>query len=397
MTVPTVMSDLSTTIASNSPAGSDAITAGDDNIRALMGIVRREASAGSDVASASTITPDALSSSANLTGTTTVTTIASTNSWDGRVYMFRHTGAHSFTHSSTLVFPDAVSHTFASGDISFWRQRTSGTWDCVGILQAALVGNFASINVTGSTAPSAGIYRSTTNTLSFASAGTLRASVGASGNWTFAAPSSGTTLTATGVGTIIAQFDGVAGGTAAAVVNSDATTHYAAFNPRQAGNNTAFFGTDGTQGLCSGSTDGDTIIRGEAGAIRLSIAGAAATLAVDATSTTVVGSFYRNVRTASGATSFALTDVGGIVIHTGTVTGHAFTIPPNASVAFPVGACIYLMGASGSSGAACDVTRGAGVSLRNSAGTNGDVTVGAAGAILIQEATLDRWRIWQFA
>lgn len=131
MAIPTVMSDLSTTIASNSPAGSDSPTQGDDNIRAAFGILRRLSAYGIDIASGTTITPDTLASSYNVSGTTTITTIASTNSWDGRELVLRFTGVLTLTHSSTLVLPGAANITTAANDIAVFRQRTSGTWDCL--------------------------------------------------------------------------------------------------------------------------------------------------------------------------------------------------------------------------------------------------------------------------
>lgn len=130
-TIPTTLESLSTTAASNDPTeGSGAaMTLVNDGLRAAYAFIRQTVTAGSDIASASTITPPSTGSSFNLTGTTTVTAIGSTNSWDGRIVWFRHTGAHSFTNSATLVCLGGASITFASGDISAWRQRIPGTWD----------------------------------------------------------------------------------------------------------------------------------------------------------------------------------------------------------------------------------------------------------------------------
>lgn len=138
MAVPTQISDLSTTIGSNSPAGSDAPTQGDDNIRAAFGLLRQSVSvAGSDVTAASTITPTASYGAAGLTGTTTVTAMSSTGSWAGRVFLWIHKASHTFTHSSTLYFSDATSKTFANGDKSLWVDRDgAGTWECIIIERA---------------------------------------------------------------------------------------------------------------------------------------------------------------------------------------------------------------------------------------------------------------------
>lgn len=55
------------------------------------------------------------------------------------------------------------------------------------------------INVTGSTVPAVGFYRSTTNTLAWATNTTVRGTVNATGNTVFNAPSSGVSVTVNGV------------------------------------------------------------------------------------------------------------------------------------------------------------------------------------------------------
>ena len=55
MTIPTKLSELSTSIAANSPASTDAVTEGDDNIRTAFALLRQVVTAGSDIASASSI------------------------------------------------------------------------------------------------------------------------------------------------------------------------------------------------------------------------------------------------------------------------------------------------------------------------------------------------------
>jgi hypothetical protein len=127
------------------------MTSVNDGLRAAYGFVRQALTAGSDIASASTITPPSTGSSFNVTGTTTVTAIASTNAWDGRIVWFRHTGAHAFTNSATLVCLGGASITFASGDISAWRQRTSGTWDQVAGFRAdgAFLGDSWNVDTSG--------------------------------------------------------------------------------------------------------------------------------------------------------------------------------------------------------------------------------------------------------
>lgn len=133
MGIPSTIESLSATIGSNDPTEGDGtpMTSVNDGLRAAYGFLRQSVSAGSDIASASTITPPSNGSSFTITGTTTVTAIGSTNSWNGRVVVFRHGGAHAFTHSSSLVCLGGASTTFASGDFSVWRQQSSGVWEMV--------------------------------------------------------------------------------------------------------------------------------------------------------------------------------------------------------------------------------------------------------------------------
>lgn len=136
MTIPSTLESLSTTIGSNVPAEGDGtlMTSVNDGFRAAYGFIRQVVSAGSDIASASTITPPSNGSSFNITGTTTITAIASTNSWNGRTICLRFEGAIQLTHSSSLVLPASANITAASGDYALFRQYSSGVWHCVSYL-----------------------------------------------------------------------------------------------------------------------------------------------------------------------------------------------------------------------------------------------------------------------
>ena len=136
MTIPSTIESLSTTIGSNVPAEGDGtlMTSVNDGLRAAYGFIRQAVSAGSDIASASTITPPSNGSSFNITGTTTITAIASTNSWNGRTICLRFEGAIGLTHSSSLVLPASANITAASGDYAIFRQYSSGVWHCVSYL-----------------------------------------------------------------------------------------------------------------------------------------------------------------------------------------------------------------------------------------------------------------------
>lgn len=132
MSVPTTAVDLDTTASNNSPAGSEAIgTSLDDYLRALSAIIKQLASQGSSIASAGTITPAANGSYFSVTGTTTITTIASANSWNGREIALVFSGALTLTHNaSTLILPGGASITTASGDVAYMVQESAGAWRC---------------------------------------------------------------------------------------------------------------------------------------------------------------------------------------------------------------------------------------------------------------------------
>lgn len=125
------MSDLSTTAASNSPAGSESPTAGDDFLRAIQAIVRTTNAKGSDIASAtSTAIGAATGEFVDVTGTTTITsfdTIAA-----GIVRTVRFTGALTLTHNATsLILPGSANITTANGDTAIFRSLGSGNWKCI--------------------------------------------------------------------------------------------------------------------------------------------------------------------------------------------------------------------------------------------------------------------------
>lgn len=136
MPVPSTMADLSTTASSNSPAGSDSPTSGDDYFRALQAIVRTTNAKGSDIASTTTTNiGSATGEFVDVTGTTTITgfgTIAA-----GIVRTVRFTGALILTHNATsLILPGGANITTANGDVAQFRSLGSGNWKCVGYCKA---------------------------------------------------------------------------------------------------------------------------------------------------------------------------------------------------------------------------------------------------------------------
>jgi hypothetical protein len=136
MAIPTTIEELSTTAASNGPSGSDQRNTADDGLRAAYAFIRMLVTQGSDVASASSITPASTGSVYDITGTTAITALASTNSWDGRRVLLQFDGALTLTHSSNLALPGSVNITTAAGDVAEFVQRGSGAWRCINYTRA---------------------------------------------------------------------------------------------------------------------------------------------------------------------------------------------------------------------------------------------------------------------
>lgn len=130
MPVPTTIESLSTTAASNGPAGSEQRTLADDGLRQAYAFIKQLVTLGSNIASASTITPPSTGSVFNITGTTGITAIASTYSWDGRVVTLIFADAVTLTHSSGLSLPGAANITTAANTVAQFVQTATATWRC---------------------------------------------------------------------------------------------------------------------------------------------------------------------------------------------------------------------------------------------------------------------------
>jgi hypothetical protein len=131
MPIPDSMDDLSATINSNSPAGTETPGNGDDYIRALSAIIRRTNAKGSDIASAATTDIGAATAEfVDVTGTTTITALGTIDSGIERTVRF--TGALTLTHNATsLILPGSANITTANGDCAIFRSLGSGNWKCV--------------------------------------------------------------------------------------------------------------------------------------------------------------------------------------------------------------------------------------------------------------------------
>ena len=133
--IPTAMQDMSTTAASNTPAGSESPTNADDYLRAIQAILRSTNAKGSDIASASTIDIGAATGEfVDVTGTTTITSLGTVAA--GIVRTVRFTGALTLTHNATsLILPGSANITTANGDVAQFRSLGSGNWKCVGYIK----------------------------------------------------------------------------------------------------------------------------------------------------------------------------------------------------------------------------------------------------------------------
>lgn len=129
MAVPTAITDLSATIASNVPAGSDqAFPYVDDYLRAAYGFIRQGDTKAANVASASTVDLGAVVGRfVDVTGTTTITSFGTVAAGIWRVVTF--TGALTLTHNATsLILPGGANITTAAGDSMVAESLGSGNW-----------------------------------------------------------------------------------------------------------------------------------------------------------------------------------------------------------------------------------------------------------------------------
>lgn len=138
MPLPTGMQDLSTTAASNSPAGGDPIgTSLDNYLREIQAIIRHTNAKGADIASAATTNIAAATGEfVTVTGTTTITALGTIDAGIVRVVHF--SGALTLTHNATsLILPGAQNYVTSAGDVLAFRSLGSGNWRCVGVTRAS--------------------------------------------------------------------------------------------------------------------------------------------------------------------------------------------------------------------------------------------------------------------
>lgn len=141
MPVPSQMSDLSPTAASNSPAGSEAIgNSLDDYLRVQAALLRQTyALASVGIAAASTVNVSASDGeSVQITGTGTINSLGT--GYNGCKRELRFAGVCTLTHSSNLQLPNAANITTVAGQVYGFRCIGSNTWV---LTAASLAGNLA--------------------------------------------------------------------------------------------------------------------------------------------------------------------------------------------------------------------------------------------------------------
>ena len=143
MPVPTSINDLSTTAASNSPAGTDTVTSStgpDEYFRAHAAIVRRLHAKGADVASAATVDLGAINDGTyvKITGTTTITSFGTIAAGVERTLLFAD--ALTLTHDTAkIIIPGAANITTAAGDVTVVISEGGGLWRVLDYQRAAAI------------------------------------------------------------------------------------------------------------------------------------------------------------------------------------------------------------------------------------------------------------------
>lgn len=159
MPVPTDISNLSTTTASNYPSGSDVIGNNLDNyLRVIQSIIKQMVSKGTNVASATSITLPNDGQVFNITGTSNIATVA--NSWDGRIVVFQFDSTASVVSGGNITMPPGITQIkFASGDFCALINKSTGWTYLYDSMQSP---SLALVNTTFNAVPKGVIYKSGT-------------------------------------------------------------------------------------------------------------------------------------------------------------------------------------------------------------------------------------------
>lgn len=154
--------------------------------------------------------------------------------------------------------------------------------DHLRLLKTVLKGDFPNFNGTYNSASlpvfgspgdtNTGMYFPSADTVGWATNGTTRGNVNATGNWSFGAPTSGTTLLLNGVSGGVALNLVPVGAADLALIISAAAGNQSAMRLDANGAVAAFIGSAGaTNQLITGSAAGDFNLRTQGGAIRFSV------------------------------------------------------------------------------------------------------------------------------
>jgi hypothetical protein len=402
MSIPTTIESLSTTAASNGPAGTDDRSTADDGLRQAYAFTRQLVTLGSNIASATSITPPSTGSVFNITGVVAITTIASTNSWDGRVVTFIFAGALTLTHGANLALPGSVNITTAANDVATFVQTASGAWRLRTYTYAA--GGYLPLSGGTMTGAVTGITDLTTtgNTiLGNAQGDTLNVaagaiSVGAAGNVTIAAPSSGTALTVSAASTITAI--GVFGSTQLHA------GYLSASRPTLLSTGVLDIGTTGLQDILfftngiartTITSTGNVTIAAPSSGVGLTVAafsGTHSTKIADSANTSYNAGFLELPVNVAGATYPAvLADSGKALYYNGT-GATTYTIPANGTVAYPVGTTLtFVNDATGATNMTIAITTD--TLVLSPGGTTGSRTLAQFGRATAHKVTATRWII----
>jgi len=216
---------------------------------------------------------------------------------------------------------DLLTATYAFGnatDNPAFNFQGSGTMTVTGALIAA------TLAVTGATVPANGLYLSAANTLAFATNTVQRGTIGSTGAWSIVAPTAAVTAltiatAANGVGIVINGIATVSQSFGMTVnAGTNATDYSARFN-NQAGTAQVLIQGDGSSYVLQPSA----VAAGPANTFQIGY--------VDAPPNTQNANY-----------TLALTDRGKSINRTGATGPFTWTIPANASVAFPIGTVILL-------------------------------------------------------
>lgn len=141
MAVPTSITDLSATAASNSPSGSESIGSSlDDYLRGIQAVLRGWGHhKGIDVASATAMTVGSVAGFMHdITGTTEIQSMDTISAGVHKILQFD--GVLDLVHNATsFILPGNANITTAAGDVAWFISEGSGNWRCLHYMRRAAI------------------------------------------------------------------------------------------------------------------------------------------------------------------------------------------------------------------------------------------------------------------